>query len=44
MNEVNNEYVIELNNVSRKFDDSDVYAVESFNLKIKKGEFVTFQN
>lgn len=42
MNEVNNEYIIELNNVSKKFDDSDVYAVENFNLKIKKGEFVTF--
>ncbi|MCF0116674.1 MAG: ABC transporter ATP-binding protein, partial [Bacilli bacterium] len=36
------EYIIELNNVQKKFDDSDVYAVENFNLKIKKGEFVTF--
>jgi spermidine/putrescine transport system ATP-binding protein len=38
----NDEYIIELNNVKKKFDDSDVYAVENFNLKIKKGEFVTF--
>ena len=35
-------YIIELNDVSKKFADSDVYAVENFNLKIKKGEFVTF--
>ena len=35
-------YIIELNDVSKKFDDSDSYAVEHFNLKIKKGEFVTF--
>ena len=36
------EYIIELNDVCKKFPDSDVYAVENFNLKIKKGEFVTF--
>lgn len=36
------EYIIELNDVSKKYDDSDIYAVEHFNLKIKKGEFVTF--
>jgi spermidine/putrescine transport system ATP-binding protein len=32
--------IIELRNVSKKFDGK--YAVENFNLKIKKGEFVTF--
>ena len=37
-----NQYIIELNDVCKKFPDSDVYAVEHFNLKIKKGEFVTF--
>ena len=36
------QYIIELNDVCKKFPDSDVYAVENFNLKIKKGEFVTF--
>ena len=40
--ENNEQYIIELNNVCKKFPDSDVYAVENFNLKIKKGEFVTF--
>ena len=38
----NEQYIIELNDVCKKFPDSDVYAVEHFNLKIKKGEFVTF--
>ena len=38
----NEQYIIELNDVCKKFPDSDVYAVENFNLKIKKGEFVTF--
>ena len=42
MSENNEQYIIELNNVYKKFPDSDVYAVENFNLKIKKGEFVTF--
>ena len=42
MEERENQYIIELNDVSKKFPDSDVYAVENFNLKIKKGEFVTF--
>ena len=37
-----NQYIIELKDVCKKFPDSDVYAVENFNLKIKKGEFVTF--
>ncbi len=37
-----NDYIIELNDVSKKFDDSDTYVVEHLNLKIKKGEFVTF--
>jgi spermidine/putrescine transport system ATP-binding protein len=32
--------IIELKNVSKKFDSK--YAVENFNLTIKKGEFVTF--
>ena len=36
------EYIIELKNVAKKFDDSDTYVVENFNLKVKKGEFVTF--
>lgn len=38
----NEEYIIELKNVYKKFDDADSYVVEDFNLKIKKGEFVTF--
>lgn len=42
MEELNENYIIELNDVCKKFPDSDVYAVEHFNLKIKKGEFVTF--
>ena len=42
MEKVKEEYIIELNDVCKKFPDSDVYAVEHFNLKIKKGEFVTF--
>ncbi len=43
MEEINETpYIIELNDVCKKFPDSDVYAVENFNLKIKKGEFVTF--
>ena len=42
MAENNEQYIIELNDVCKKFPDSDYYAVEHFNLKIKKGEFVTF--
>ena len=38
----NEKYIIELKNVSKMFDDGDTYVVEDFNLKIKKGEFVTF--
>ena len=39
----NNEYIIELKDVSKKYENSeDSFAVEHFNLKIKKGEFVTF--
>lgn len=38
----NQDYIIELENVYKKFDDADTYVVEDFNLKIKKGEFVTF--
>lgn len=40
--EEKNEYIIELENVYKKFDDSDSFVVEDINLKIKKGEFVTF--
>ncbi len=39
---LDNQYIIELKDVYKKFPDSDSYAVENFNLKIKKGEFVTF--
>lgn len=39
MNESNN--IIELINVRKEFDDETV-AVDSFNLQVKKGEFVTF--
>ena len=35
-------YIIELNNVFKMYDNSEFYAVENFNLKVKKGEFVTF--
>ena len=38
----NQDYIIELKNVRKKFDDATDYVVEEFNLKIKKGEFVTF--
>ena len=38
----NEQYIIELNDVCKKFSDSEYYAVDHFNLKIKKGEFVTF--
>ncbi len=45
-NQVNSnqeQYIIELKDVCKKYDNSeDTYAVEHFNLKIKKGEFVTF--
>ncbi len=34
-------YIIELKNVSRIFDD-DTVAVDNFNFYVKKGEFVTF--
>ena len=36
------DYIIELNNVFKMYDNSEFYAVENFNLKVKKGEFVTF--
>ena len=35
-------YIIELNNVFKMYENSEFYAVENFNLKVKKGEFVTF--
>ena len=38
--EEKNDIIIELINVNKKFDDS--YAVENFNLSVKKGQFVTF--
>ena len=34
-------YIIELKNVSKIFDD-DTIAVDNFNLYVRKGEFVTF--
>ena len=37
-----NDYIIELENVYKKFDDAETYVVEDFSLKVKKGEFVTF--
>ena len=40
--ELKEEYIIELKNVYKKFNDAETYVVEDFNLKIKKGEFVTF--
>ncbi len=40
--EKENQYIIELNDVSKQFAGSDTFAVEHFSLKIKKGEFVTF--
>lgn len=36
------DYIIELNNVFKMYDNSEFFAVENFNLKVKKGEFVTF--
>ena len=36
----NNNLIIELKNVSKHFGQT--YAVEEFNLYVKKGEFVTF--
>ena len=40
--ELKEEFIIELKNVYKKFNDAETYVVEDFNLKIKKGEFVTF--
>ena len=36
-----NNYIIELKNVSKIFDD-DTVAVDNFNLYVRKGEFITF--
>ena len=36
-----NNYIIELKNVSRIFDDETI-AVDNFNLYVRKGEFITF--
>ena len=41
-NNVNNDVIIDIINVNKKFDDSESYAVENFNLTVKKGQFVTF--
>ena len=42
--EFNNNYkddtVIEFNNVSKKYDSADSYALKDINIKIEKGEFV----
>jgi len=38
----NDNIILELKDIYKKFDDSDYYSVEDFNLKIKEGEFVTF--
>lgn len=40
--EKDTDYIIELNNVYKMYDNSEFFAVENFNLKVKKGEFVTF--
>ena len=37
-----NDVILELININKKFEDNDSYSVENFNLKVKKGEFVTF--
>ena len=37
----NNDYIIELKNVSKIFED-DTIAVDNFNFYVRKGEFVTF--
>lgn len=34
-------YIIELKNVSKVYDD-DMVAVDNFNLYVRKGEFITF--
>lgn len=36
------ETIIDIIDVNKKYDDGDSYAVENFNLKVKKGQFVTF--
>ncbi|MBP5197441.1 MAG: polyamine ABC transporter ATP-binding protein [Lachnospiraceae bacterium] len=36
------ENIIELKNITRRFDDNGFIAVDNFNLEIKRGEFVTF--
>ena len=36
------EPIIELRNVTRRFDDNGFIAVDNFNLSIERGEFVTF--
>jgi len=37
-----NDIILELKDITKKFEDSDIYTIEKFNLKIKRGEFVTF--
>lgn len=35
-------YIIELNSITKTYEDNGFTAVEDFNLKVKQGEFVTF--
>ena len=39
---MSNETIIEIIGVNKQYSDSDSYAVENFNLNVKKGQFVTF--
>ncbi|MCQ2526902.1 MAG: polyamine ABC transporter ATP-binding protein [Lachnospiraceae bacterium] len=36
------DYIIELKSITKTYDDNGFTAVEDFNLKVKRGEFVTF--
>ena len=36
------DYIIELNHITKTYEDNGFTAVEDFNLKVKRGEFVTF--
>ena len=36
------DYIIELNHITKSFDDNGFVAVDDFNLKVGRGEFVTF--
>jgi len=39
---VSDRYIIELNSITKTYEDNGFTAVEDFNLKVKQGEFVTF--